>query len=114
MIIINGKSFNHKGGSISVCGGRVIIDGKDVTGLDSFSEKEINIAVEGGCTEVSTETGNITVNGNVAKSVKSTNGNIYISGDVGGDVKTTNGNVDCGNVNGDIDTVNGDIKHKRQ
>jgi DUF4097 and DUF4098 domain-containing protein YvlB len=109
MIIINGKTFNHAGGSISVCGNRIIIDRKDVTGLDAFSGKE----VEGNCTEVSTEVGNITIRGSVTKSVKNTNGNIDISGDVGGDVKTTNGSVDCGNVSGDVDTTNGNIKYKK-
>ncbi len=113
MVVINGKSFNCKGGSISVSNNRVIIDGKDVTGLDSFSEKEINITIEGNCGDVSIEVGNITVNGSVTKSVRNTNGNIDISGDVGGDVKTTNGSIDCGNVNGDVKTVNGNIKHKR-
>ena len=96
-----------------MCGNRIIIDGKDVTGLDAFSEKEINITVEGNCTEVSTEVGNITIKGSVTKSVKNTNGNIDISGDVGGEVKTTNGSIDCGDVSGDADTTNGNIKYKK-
>ena len=111
MIQINGKTFY--GNNLNISNGKIIIDGKVQSSLSDFDEKEINITIEGDVVEVSTEIGNITVNGNVSKNVKNTNGDINVSGSVGGDVKITNGSVECGNVNGDVDTTNGNIKYKK-
>ena len=110
MIIINGRKFS--GSNVTVAGGKIIIDGKEQNASD-YEEKIINIVIDADVNEVSSDCGNITVNGTVNKNVKTVNGSIDISGDVGGDVKTTNGDVQCLNISGDVDTVNGNIKYKK-
>ena len=111
MVIINGRVY--PGSSLSISGSDVGIDGKTVSSLAEWKEKEINITINGGAESVSVEVGNITVHGDVTKSVKNTNGDIEITGSVGGVVKTTNGSIDCGAVSGDVDTVNGNSRYKK-
>lgn len=55
-ITINGKTISHSGGSISISNGKVVIDGVEVSDLDSIQEKQIFINITG---DVETKNGNI-------------------------------------------------------
>lgn len=108
MIEINGVSFS--GSNISIVGGKVIVDGKEVDGLQD--EKEINIVVNGDIKSLQSGNGNVSVAGAV-ESVQTVNGEIKISGSVAGSVKTVNGDVYCGEVHGSVNSVNGNIKTRK-
>lgn len=109
MIEINGRSF--LGSNINIVGGKVIVDGKEVDGLQD--EKEINIVVNGDIKTLQSGNGNVSVTGSV-DSVQTVNGEIKITGSVGNSVKTVNGDVHCGEVHGSVNSVNGDIKTRKE
>lgn len=102
-ININGQTF--KGTNISVCNGRVMVDGVDVTP----DQKQITIAVEGDVSELSIDSCNkLNITGS-CRTVRSGSGDVNC-GDVGGSVETGSGDVSCGNVQGNVETGSGDVK----
>ncbi len=106
-IKINGMSV-VAGRSIIITNGRVVVDGKDVTGDDT---KIINIEIQGNVDELSADVCNsITVSGSAGR-VKTQSGNIRC-GDVAGSVQTMSGDVSCGKVSGDVSTMSGDIESR--
>lgn len=109
-IIINGKTIVSNSGSISISGGKVTIDGKEVEGFEN--EKTLNIEVKGDLESLTVDNAStIRVEGNAGE-VVSKNGNIEVRGNVSGNVESKNGNIDCGNVGGNVETKNGNIKHR--
>ena len=103
-IRINGVTITG-GRSISVSNGRVIVDGKDVTGEEA---KTINIAVHGDISDLSVDACDVaSITGMVGK-VKPQSGDVRC-GDVSGSVQTMSGDVSCGAVAGDVSTMSGDI-----
>lgn len=103
-IQINGMSIVG-GRNITITNGRVIVDGKDVTGDDA---KTITIEIQGDVAELSADMcTTITVTGTVGK-IKTQSGNVRC-GDVSGSVQTMSGDVSCGAVAGDVSTMSGDI-----
>ena len=106
-IKINGNTYT--GNNIVVSNGKVIIDGKDVTG----DSKEINIKVEGNIDTLTIDACNkLEIAGDVSN-VKTLRGDVDITGNVNGSIQTMSGDVDCGNVGGSISTMSGDIKHRK-
>lgn len=111
MITINGKTY--KGNNLSMSGGKILIDGKEVSNTDEFEEKEVYIAINGSLETLEVDTCNEIVIGHNCGQVKTTNGNVSVNGDIEGDVKTTNGNVLCsGGIKGRIATTNGSVSGK--
>lgn len=108
MIEINGRKFT--GSNVSIVGGKIIVDGKEVEGLEG--EKEITVNVEGNLVNLRTDHGVVNVKGS-AESIQSVNGNINVGGCVYGDVKTVNGNIDCKAVKGSVSSINGNIKTQK-
>jgi hypothetical protein len=103
-IKINGLSITG-GRSVVVSNGRVIVDGKDVTGEDS---KNITIEIQGDVAELSVDACNtIQVTGTVGK-IKTLSGSVQC-GDVAGSVQTMSGSVVCGKIDGDTSTMSGSI-----
>ncbi|MCA7889661.1 hypothetical protein LGM58_41510 [Burkholderia contaminans] len=103
-IKINGITITG-GKAVTVRGGRVIVDGKEVEVGDA---KQINIEIHGGVDQVSADScDSITVNGS-AMHVSTMSGDVRC-GDVSGSVKTMSGDVHCGSVAGDVSTMSGDI-----
>lgn len=97
------------GNSVSISGGKVFINGKDVT-PDS---KEINISVEGNCEKISADSCNqITITGD-AGSIETMSGRVEISGSVKGSVQTMSGRVECGEVHGSVSSMSGRIETKK-
>lgn len=95
---VNGRTFH--GNNISMVGGRIIVDGKDVTdqtGVDMSTVLEIK--VQGDVKNVSSDQ-SITITGNVTESVTA-QGSVSC-GDVGGDVKAS-GSVSCDEVGGNVE-----------
>lgn len=126
-ITINGNKISVVGNNVSIANGKVFIDGKEQGSEDS---KVINISIEGDvgnldvdyCQKIdisgsvkkaTTQSGDISVSGNVSEGVNSTSGDIEIDGDVEGDIKTVSGDVRCGSVGGSVRTVSGDVKNKK-
>lgn len=95
--------------SVVISNGKVFIDGKDVT-PDS---KEINITIEGNVEKLEVEACNkISITGN-ANNISTQSGDIDIQGSVNGSVSTMSGDVDCGNISGSVSTMSGDIKNRK-
>lgn len=109
--IINGRRYDWPdGANVSVINNKMYVDRKPV---DDFSnnEKNIEIIIYGNADKVETDTGNITVNGDISGDATTDCGNITVNGDIRGNVKTDCGNVsangiagkcstDCGNITG--------------
>ena len=109
--IVNGRRYDcPDGANVSVINNKMYVNGQPV---DDFSndEKNIEIIINGNVDEVKTDTGNITVNGNISGDATTDCGNITVGGDIRGNVKTDCGNVsangiagkcstDCGNITG--------------
>ena len=108
---INGRQYTAPDGvSVSVINNKVYFNGKLAEDFNNSKEKNIEINIEGNCKELKTDSGNITINGNVEGNVKTDTGNINISGDIYKDVNTDTGNVMCrGNINGNVKTDTGNI-----
>ena len=97
------------GQTIVVHDNKIIVDGKDVTP----DTKEIHITVSGRvehltadiCNQisitgdtgsVSTQTGNIKVDGNVNSCVRTISGNVHAKGKIVGNISTVSGDIQCG------------------
>lgn len=108
MIEINGRKFT--GSNVSIVGGEIIVDGKEVEGLEG--EKEITVNVEGNLVNLHTDHGVVNLKGS-AEFIQSVNGNINVDGCVYGDVKAFNGNIDCKAAQGSVSSINGNIKTQK-
>ena len=98
---------NYSGRNITIANGKVIIDGKDVTP----EGKEINIKVEGNIEILKADcVSELTVTGNCGE-VSTQSGDISIKGDVNGSVSSMSGDIDCGSIGGRVSTMSGDINH---
>jgi hypothetical protein len=106
-VIINGATYISSGGSVTVVGNRVIIDGKDMTP----DAKEIRIEVTGNVESLSVDACNtVHVNGS-AGDVSTQSGDVTC-GDVKGSVSTMSGDIRCGSVGGNAKTMSGDISRR--
>lgn len=113
IVTINGKTYKLPAGSVNVVDGKIYHNGKLVDNFSDAKEPIYNIVIYGDNNNISTHSGDITVNGN-AGSVTTQSGDIEISRDVNGDVKTTSGDINIkGNVYGRCSAVSGDINAKR-
>lgn len=102
-IQVNGRTFT--GSNISMSGGRIIVDGEDVTdatGIDT--SMVLDIRVTGDIENVFCDR-NLTVVGNVKEYVDA-KGSVSCN-DVGGDVRA-GGAVNCDDVRGNV-TANGSV-----
>jgi len=123
MIEINGRVY--QGNNLSMIGGKILIDGVDVT--DENDSKEINVTIYGNLENLEVGHANkIEVVGNVHKvhsssgkiEVKGVSGNVSTlsgsisSADIVGNVDTVSGSVKCGNIEGSVETISGSIRHK--
>lgn len=84
-LTINGRSYS--GNDITINGDKVIVDG-----VEQAAITDQTLIIQGDVVTVSSESGRITVNGNV-----------------NGSVKTMSGSVDCGNVSGNVNTMSGKV-----
>ena len=106
-IIINGKRLNVSGNNIQISTDGIIVDGKNIDA--DFSEKIINIVIEGNVDRLKTSA-NATVNGNCGD--VDCGGSCTVSGNVTGDIDA-GGSVHCGNVSGNID-AGGSVTYKNE
>lgn len=108
--------------SVVIKNGRVWIDGQEV----GAAEKVINVnitgdvdkidvdycnqlTVTGNCNSLSTVSGDVKVEGDIAKNVETTSGDVRAR-EIGGNVKTISGDVVASKINGSVNTVSGDIE----
>jgi hypothetical protein len=91
---VNGKSITVTGNNVSICNGKIFVDGVELTpDKDTkFCVTEVIVNAER-VESVTADCGNITVNAPVYGKVTNDCGNITINGDLTGDAST-----DCGNV----------------
>ncbi len=107
MININGKTFS--GNSVTINNGKIIIDGVDQT-PDS---KTVNIEITANIQTLKVDHANsISVKGDIGN-LSTQSGDVDIEGNVSGSISTMSGDVDCGNVGGNISTMSGDVKHRK-
>ena len=96
---ING--VRYEGEYISIVDNHVYVDGERQK--QCILNPNVTVTIAGDVQEVS-NTGNITVQGSVGKSIDNV-GNISVLGDVHGDINTTGDVSVRGNVSGSIDTT---------
>ncbi|BFM82806.1 hypothetical protein JUNP543_1124 [Acinetobacter baumannii] len=101
---VNGKSFF--GRSVVINGSSVIVDGKEVSGL----EPTIKVEILGSCESVNTTSGDVHIK-EAAQQVKTMSGDVTC-GPVFGNVSTMSGDVRCGDISGSVSTMSGDILNK--
>lgn len=103
-ISIGGKVIHHTGGSVSIVGDKVYIDGVERTGDEPLTGVvEVRI-IEGSIGSLHSDNAvivdrGVTIAGNVEA------GNSVTCGDVQGNVKAGN-SVNCGDVGGDVSAGN--------
>lgn len=96
-IVINGIRYESQGGSISIHGGVVIIDGV-VQGGDKLSGI-VKIELTGDLANLTTDA-SVTMTGNISGDLEA-GGSVTIAGDVAGNIEA-GGSVKCGNVNKNV------------
>ena len=108
-VTVNGKTYTAPDGcSVSVINNKVYFNGKLAEDFNDWKEKNIEIKVEDNCAEVKTDTGDITVEGNVDGNVSSNVGDIKVRGDVKGNVSTNCGDISSHHIFGNSSTNCGD------
>lgn len=102
--IING--VRYEGSNVSVVGGKIFVNGKDVTP----EQKHISITIEGDCESLDVDSCEyVNISGNVKGNVKTMSGNVKVIGDVSGSVSTMSGDVEAKSISGNSSTMSGDI-----
>ena len=109
----------EKGETLSMVGNKWYINGQEID-INSIAQKQqegntvtININIEGSLERLEVDyCEKITITGD-CKRVKTNSGDISVGGDVAGDVHTNMGDVDCGNVEGDVHTNMGNIRYNK-
>ena len=110
-VSINGRTYTAPDGcSVSVINNKVYFNGKLAEDFNDWKEKNIEIKIEGNCTEVKADAGNITIEGNVEGDVSSDAGHIKIRGDVRGNAQTDCGNISAHHIFGNTNTDCGNIR----
>lgn len=108
-VIINGQRITGSVRNVEVKNNKVFIDGEPLD-TSGYTEKVLNIVVEGTVESVKTDNGDITVNGE-SGTVSTVNGDVKVRGNVSGSVSTVSGDVNVkGGVAGNASTVSGDIR----
>ncbi len=103
-VFINGVVVSG-GRNIRIHGGRIIVDGQDVTP----DTKVITVEVHGDVDRLEAEVcDSIVVHGS-ARDVATQSGDVTC-GDVHGSVQTMSGDVRCGSVLGNVKTMSGDVR----
>ena len=111
---INGRTYTAPDGcSVSVINNKVYFNGKLAEDFNDWKEKNIEIKIEGNCTEVKADTGNITIEGNVEGNAFANTGNIKVHGDIKGNASTDVGNISSHHIFGDTNTNCGNINGHR-
>ena len=104
-VTINGKTYTAPDGcSVSVINNKAYFNGKLAEDFNDWKEKNIKIKVEGNCTEVKADSGDIIIEGNVDGNVSSDVGDIKVRGDVKGNVSTNCGNISSHHIFGNSST----------
>lgn len=103
-VTINGTKYSANK-SISINGNIVNIDGNSFV----VNEPIINVEIHGDCRDISSDNGDITINGHALR-VESKNGNIQVGEPINGDAETKNGNITAKQILGKASTVNGNIR----
>ena len=103
-VTVNGTTYLADK-SITINGNKVVIDGNTFITDGPI----INAVIHGDCEEVSSDNGDITIEGN-SGSAQSKNGNIRVGGNINGDAETKNGNIHAKGIARKASTINGDIR----
>lgn len=112
MATININGITYTGNSINIHNGNVIVDGVNVS--IAPEQKTITIEVTGNVDRIECDVCSlVTVSGN-SGSVKTQSGNVSVGGDVSGDAKTMSGDINVkGSIKGGASTMSGDIKYNQ-
>jgi hypothetical protein len=106
-ISINGVTITA-GRSINIRNGKITVDGGDVTP----DAKQIKIEITGNVERLEADCcETITVNGDCGP-VSTQSGDVKVGGAVSGPVQTMSGSVVCGSVGGSVSTMSGSVVHR--
>lgn len=105
-VVVNGKSY--LGNNVTVINGVVTVDGVRQDG--TITEQQVQIVVQGDAQEIHTGSGNVSAHGAAVISTQS--GDVTVKGQVHGNVSTMSGDVTCGNIAGSVRTMSGDINRR--
>ena len=124
-VIINRVTYQGK--SVSICNGKVIVDGKKINIDDKIINIKIDadidklevdycekIEVNGNVGDIKTTSGDVKISKSVFDNVKTTSGDIKIGGDINGSVQTVSGDVEAKDIYGSVKTISGDIDAEKQ
>lgn len=106
-ISINGNNCIAAGGSVIINGRKILVDGKELSLEEQFSE--VHISVQGDVEMVDGEFDTLTAKS--VGSITTASGDINC-GDVSGSVTSMSGDIRCGNVGGSVSTMSGDIRRR--
>lgn len=106
-ITINDRQF--VGSNISVVGNEVMVDGirVDIGNLESLSP--IVVTVDGDADSVYTQSGDVSVSGNVSGDIRTQSGTVQVDGTAHGDVNTMSGDVTVHGSIQRVKTMSGDV-----
>lgn len=108
-VYVNGNHYTFEsGGSVSVIGNKVYVNGEPVESLDNCTNKEVKIYITGDNNTVQTGSGDVYVNG-CSNTVTTKSGDIDVRGDVIGDAITVSGDINAKTIHGMCSSKTGDI-----
>ena len=116
-ITINDKTYSAPDGcsinviNMNIINNKVYVNGKLFEDCNAVNSKNIEIKIEGNCSNVNVDAANLTINGNVDGKVSVDAGNITCNGDIKGDVKCDCGKISCNNIFGNTDVDCGVVKN---
>lgn len=99
-------SGNVAGSNLTISGGRVIVDGVEVSDIANVGP--VTIIVEGSIESLKLTAGAVTVNGDVGE-CQTVSGDIKVAGQIAGNCKTTSGDIEALAIHGSCKSVSGDI-----
>lgn len=114
VITINGNKIVNGdiiGGDMNITsnGDKIFINGELV---HTTQEKNITVVIHGDTKGISTVSGDVTVYGTVAGSIKTTSGDVHVENGGLGDVTTVSGDVRANKIEGNVKSVSGDISSR--
>jgi hypothetical protein len=121
-MVVNGRRLTlpkRNFRSLSVCNGKVVIDGVPWTGEDSPADKDLEIAskicieVQGPVERIESSAANVVVHSGDVGSIATQSGDVHVHGDVKKSVSTMSGDVRVdGHLTGSASSMSGDITCK--
>lgn len=106
-VSINGVNF--EGSNVDIVGNRVLVDGKPVDFGPTEALARIVIHISGNCEVVTTQSGDVTVSGDVSNGIGTQSGSVRVDGEARGNINTMSGDVTVHGSIQQVKTMSGNI-----